>query len=160
MQLTHENLRRFLEYHGIKAELVEFPESVVRSSDASKQVKDGTVIKSVVLVVDDKIVIAILRGCDRVDLKRIAKELGAREVRLAKAKEVKEKVGYDVGGVPPFGHLKRFLTLVDRKVEELRNSILYAGGGSHRHLLRLRGEILFEALRKTETEFKVVDLTE
>jgi len=160
MQLTQENLRKFLEYYGIEAELVEFNESVVRSSDASQQVKDGVVIKSVVLMVDGEIVIAVLRGCDRVNLERVAELLKAREVRLARAKEVKEEVGYDVGGVPPFGHIKRFLTLVDKKVEELRDSLLYAGGGSHRHLLKLRGDALFDALKRTNTEYMVASLAE
>ena len=44
--LTEKNLKRFLEYHSIDAEIVEFNRDVMRSESARQVVKDGIVAVS------------------------------------------------------------------------------------------------------------------
>ena len=45
------------------------------------------------------------------------------------------RLGYPVGGVPPFGHISRVPVLLDRAVA--RWDIVYGGGGDDRTMLRL-----------------------
>ncbi len=159
MLLTEKNLKKFIEYHHINAEIIEFDESVMKSQEASKLVSDGIVAKSIVLISDGEPVICILEGSRRIDLEKVKNVLGSREVGLAKAKEVKKEVGYDVGGVPPFGHLKRFLTIVDSKLLEKVDETFYMGGGSHHHLLKIKGKELLNALEQLTT-IKIADVSQ
>ena len=69
-------------------------------------------------------------------------------VRLAKAKEVKEITGYDIGAVPPVAHKQKIKTIVDSKVNILNDEeILYLGGGSHYHLLKIKKRELMKVLQ-------------
>ncbi len=161
--LSERNLKRFLEYYGIDAEILEFEDSVMGSQRAKEMVKEsGLVIKTIVLMCDEaKPFICILRGERRVDLEKVKELTGCESLRLAKAKEVKQHVGYDVGGVPPFGHLKNFETIVDEEVERLEDSqVLFSGGGSHYHLMRIRKGELMRVLSDVVKNVKVGKISE
>jgi len=160
MLLSEKNLQRFLEFHGIEGEIVEFDTVVMGSERASKVVSEGVVVKSIVLIADDKPILCILRGKDRIDLEKIKKLKNCKEVRLAKAKEVKEITGYDIGGVPPFGHLNKLETIVDEKIRELANETLFLGGGSHYHLLKITGKELFRVLEEVVGNTEIAEIRE
>ncbi|MCD6403493.1 MAG: hypothetical protein J7K98_04170 [Candidatus Aenigmarchaeota archaeon] len=158
-QLTHKNLEKFIEFHKINAELIFFEEPVMKSKKASEKIKDGIVFKSILLMADNMPVLCVLKGDSRVSFEKVKEIVDAKEVRMAKAKEVLEHTGYDIGGVPPFGHIKKLLVLVDKRLEKLKDRIIYTGGGSHHHLLRINGEELLNVL-KSLTNSKVVDIEE
>ena len=154
-ELDERNLQRFLEYHGIDASIVKFDKPVMKSEEAEKLTKEGIVVKSILLVTDGRPLLCILMGKDRIDLEKIRKLTKANEVRLAKAKEVIKFTGYDIGGVPAFGHLKKLDTIVDEEVFKRSGETFFMGGGSHYTLLRIKGEELFKTLKKVGISYRV-----
>ncbi|MEM5821096.1 MAG: YbaK/EbsC family protein [Candidatus Aenigmatarchaeota archaeon] len=149
--LDEKHLEEFLKKNNIKARILKFEESTMKSEEAIKLVGNN-VVKSILLICDNKPIICILRGIDRIDFEKI-KILGFKEVRLAKAKEVKEITGYDIGSLPPFTHKQKIDTIIDSKVLNLDK--VYCGGGCHKCLL----EIDVKELLKAIDEYKVLDIT-
>lgn len=54
----------------------------------------------------DELVIVVTSGANRVDEAKLAdlREVSPDEVRMAEPDEVKERLGWSIGGVPPFLH--------------------------------------------------------
>ncbi len=144
-------LKQFLNDKQINAEIIRFEKPVMKSEEAKKLVK-GNIVKTILLIVDEKPLICLLRGEDRIDFSKIKRLKNAKEVRLAKAKEVKEITGYDIGALPPFAHLKQIETFIDKKVEDL--GIVFCGGGSHYSLLKIDSKDLIKICKG-----KLVDIT-
>jgi prolyl-tRNA editing enzyme YbaK/EbsC (Cys-tRNA(Pro) deacylase) len=148
--LTEKYLEKFLRKRNVEFELLKFEESVITSERAASQT-NGAIIKSILLICDNNPLLCILLGKDKIDFEKIKKELNCKEVRLAKAKEVKEITGYDIGAVPPIAHKQKIRTIVDRKVSELKDDeVIYCGGGSHYQLLKIRKENLLKVLGDIE----------
>jgi prolyl-tRNA editing enzyme YbaK/EbsC (Cys-tRNA(Pro) deacylase) len=144
--LSEKDLEKFLKERGVDFELIEFKETVMNSESAAKKT-NGIVVKSILLICDDEPILCILFGRDKIDFEKVKKEMNWKDMRLAKAKEVKEITGYDIGAVPPVGHKQKIRTIVDKKVSELNDSeIIYCGGGSHYHLLKISKSTLFKIL--------------
>lgn len=133
-----EDLRRFLRERGVEAEIVEVGEAWSSAAAAgSLGVPLDAVAKTVVFVGDGgEPVLVVLPGGRRVDQRGLARALGYRRLRLARREEVLGATGYEPGAVPPVGHARRVRVVVDRAL--LSREWVYAGGGSPRHLLRIR----------------------
>lgn len=134
-------LERFIRAEGLEAELLRLdkPVRTVRQAAEALSVPEDTIIKSILLIADEKEpVLAIVPGHKRVDLGAVARLLGASRVRLAKPDEVLRITGYPVGGLPPIGHLRPLLTLIDEEVME--KLYVFGGGGTDHCLLRVRPE--------------------
>ena len=84
-------------------------------------------MKSLVFLAAGDPVVALVSGADRVDEASLAAALGVRSVRRATASEVRERTGYVIGGVPPFGHAAGTLVLVDRGL--LAHEVVWAAAG-------------------------------
>ena len=132
-----KKLKYFIQDHQITCEHLTFSEcchSVAEAAQAAG-VTPRDFVKNVCLV-DGRgsIVVAIVKGEDRVDTSRVAKVLGAKKVRIATAEEMLEKTSYPCGGTPSFGYPARFL--IDERVMEMET--VYSGGGSEYSLTKMR----------------------
>lgn len=131
-------LESFLRERGVKYEIVDVGDAwSSRSAAAAVGVGLESVAKTVVFVGDGDAVLVVVPGDCRVDQRSLARMLGYRRLRLARREEVVEATGYEPGSVPPVGHAGRCRVVVDRRI--LGRGWVYAGGGSPRHLLRIRG---------------------
>jgi prolyl-tRNA editing enzyme YbaK/EbsC (Cys-tRNA(Pro) deacylase) len=76
------------------------------SSPAGKSITDGDVVKSLVLMVNGAPWVAVVRGQDRLDERRVADlvHVARRRVRLATREETLLATGFVPGTVPPLGH--------------------------------------------------------
>ena len=132
-----KKLKRFIQDQQISCEHFTFFERCHSVAEAARaaQVTPQDFVKNVCLV-DPRgsIVVAIVKGEDRVDTSRVAKVLGVKKVRIATAEEMLEKTGYPCGGTPSFGYSAQFL--VDERVMEME--IIYTGGGSEYALVKIR----------------------
>ncbi len=152
--LDEKYLENYLKQKGIKFEIIKYDKPVMSANDA-EEYTDGIVAKSILLICDDKPLLCFLLGKDKIDLEKIKKYFGCNNVRLAKAKEVKNITGYDIGAVPPIGHKQSIKTIVDKKVLELKDDkIIYCGGGSHYHLLKISKKDLLSIM-----EYDIYDIT-
>ncbi len=82
---------------------------------------------------EGNIIVAIVKGEDRVGSKRVAKALGIERPKTARPENILEKTGYPVGGVPSFGYEAVFI--VDERVME--KDFVYTGGGSPNSLVKI-----------------------
>ena len=151
--LNEKDVEKFLVEKGVEFEIIKFEKSVVTSEEASRQV-DGVVIKSILLICDGSPILCLLMGKDKVDLEKIKRWLNCKDVRLAKASEVKEITGYDIGALPPIAHKNKIRTIIDTKLEN-QDEIIYCGGGSHYHLLKIK----IKELLKSIESFDVKDIS-
>ncbi|MEX2421845.1 MAG: YbaK/EbsC family protein [Actinomycetota bacterium] len=109
---------RFLESAEVLGHPVDvrrFPEGTKTAQDAARAIGCGVgqIVKSLVFVADGRPVLALTSGANRVDLERLARLAGAKEVRRASPEEAREATGFAVGGTPPFGHPKQVRAFLD-----------------------------------------------
>jgi prolyl-tRNA editing enzyme YbaK/EbsC (Cys-tRNA(Pro) deacylase) len=147
---------RFLEAArvlGHEVEVRQFPEGTKTAEDAARAIgcRVGQIVKSLVFVADDRPVLALTSGANRVDTDRLAALAGAAGVRRANPEEARAATGFAVGGTPPFGHPERVRTFLDRDL--LGYQEVWAAAGTPDAVFRTTPE----ELRRTALA-EVVDL--
>ena len=153
--LDEKYLENYLNKLGITFQIIKYEKPVISSKNAEGYT-DGVVAKSILLICDNKPLLCFLFGKDKIDLNKIKKHFNFNDVRLAKAKEVKEITGYDIGSVPPIGLKQKIKTIIDKKIIELNdNQIIYCGGGSHYHLLKISKKDLLKIMEYEVYNIKV-----
>lgn len=113
---------RAREAHGIEVEVEEFPEGTKTAADAAAAVgcEVAQIASSIVLDVDGELVVAVTSGANRVDFEKVADHFGvaASAVGMADAEDIREVVGWSIGGVPPLCHDAPVPTLFDPTLAE------------------------------------------
>ncbi len=114
---------------GLEIEVERFPEGTRTAADAARAVgcEVGQIVKSLVFMADDRALLALVSGVNRVDTGRLAQAIGVREVRKADGDEARAATGFAIGGVPPFGHASPVDVVVDRDL--LAHERLWAAAG-------------------------------
>ena len=74
------------------------------------------IVKSLVFSTEGRPVMVLLPGNRKADMKAVARILGVRKVRLADSGTVLEWTGFPVGAVPPLGHRREMLILMDEDI--------------------------------------------
>ena len=105
---------RFLEAATVLGHPVEvrrFPEGTKTAQDAARAVgcDVGQIVKSLVFMAEDRPVLVLTSGANRVDLGKLGALAGVTDVRRATPEEARAATGFAVGGTPPFGHPQRLL---------------------------------------------------
>jgi len=119
---------------GLEMDVREFPEGTRTAADAAAAIGCAVdqIVKSLVFVADDRPVVVLTSGANRVDVAKVARATGAVTVRKADAQEVRAATGYAIGGTPPFGHARRLDVLVDPHLG--RFDTVWAAAGTPRHV--------------------------
>ena len=139
-----DRLLEYIEQNDIPATHLSFEQSCHSVLAAAQAV--GTdpenIVKSICLIDrSGHLIVAIVKGEDRVNPERVGKILGIPAPRMANPDEMLVKTGYPRGGTPPFGYDAVFL--IDPRVME--REFIYAGGGTDRHLVRIAPDDLKQA---------------
>ena len=87
----------------------------------------GQIANSLVFAADGEPLLVLTSGAHRVDTARVARRLGATEIRRATPEFVREHTGQPIGGVAPLGHPKPIRTLVDTALDGYDE--IWAAGG-------------------------------
>ncbi|NHV99616.1 MAG: YbaK/EbsC family protein [Thaumarchaeota archaeon] len=130
MPLSSRDLEVFLESRSVKHRIL-FHGETYSAEKASRElgISLEQVAKTVVFVNENKEpLIVVVPGGRRVNQDKLAKTLGFRKLRLATEEEVLNHTGYVAGAVPPVGHVKQVLAIVDESL--LSKEKVYAGGGA------------------------------
>lgn len=132
-----ERVAAFLRETGAEARLEELPVGTPTAQEAADAVGCtlGQVVKSLVLVCDGALAVALVPGDRRADTGKIARLLDARRVAAATPDEVASATGFRPGAVAPFPLERVPVVLVERTL--LRHRTVWADGGSDRHLVAL-----------------------
>jgi prolyl-tRNA editing enzyme YbaK/EbsC (Cys-tRNA(Pro) deacylase) len=137
-------IREYIEQNNLQAEHFEFATSCHTVEEAAKAVNAsiGELVKNVCLISEDgRLIVAIVKGEDRVSTSRVGKILQIERPRLATADEILRYTGYPAGGVPSFGYPAVFL--IDTKVTE--SAYVYTGGGTTNSLVKISTTELLRA---------------
>jgi prolyl-tRNA editing enzyme YbaK/EbsC (Cys-tRNA(Pro) deacylase) len=120
---------------GAEARIQEFPDGTHTAQDAADAVgcELAQIVKSLVLVCDERFVVALVPGDRRGDPEKVAKEAESSQARVAKTDEVEKATGFGPGAVAPFPLPKVDLVLMDRRFS--RYPLVWAGAGSAKHVL-------------------------
>src|SRR4051794_40712693 len=85
------------------------------------------VYKTLVARADDNLVVAVVPVSGRLDLKALARTVGAAKAAMAEVREAERATGYVAGGISPFGQKRAHPTVVDETVE-LWPTVYVSGG--------------------------------
>lgn len=128
--VAHPRFAEALRALGLDVEVRRFPDATRTAAEAAAAIgcDISEIVKSLVFEADGVPVIVLMDGSSRVDVERVRQELAAEKVRRAGAELVRETTGYAIGGVPPFGHVRRTRVLADRAL--LDHDVVWAAAGT------------------------------
>jgi len=141
------HVRDLLSEKGVDHELVELSGQCRTAASAADLlgVPVADVAKSLLFRVDGDPVLVVVPGHLTVDTSLLAVALGAREIALAKARDVVETTGYEPGAVPPCALAHPLRLIADPRV--LDRDVVYCGGGTVTTMLRIRSVDLVGLVR-------------
>jgi prolyl-tRNA editing enzyme YbaK/EbsC (Cys-tRNA(Pro) deacylase) len=105
-------LSEFITQNRIDAKHLIFTTSChsVQEAAVSANAKPEDFVKNVCVIneTNNSLIVSIIPGTGKLDLKKLAVLVGTKKLKLANPNEILEKTGYPVGGTPSFGYSARF----------------------------------------------------
>lgn len=122
--------RRLLDSVELDSRVHIFPEGTKTAEDAANAIgcPVAAIVKSLVFMVDDEAVVALVPGDLRLDTDKLSAVAGGGSVRRATLDQVREATGYAAGGTPPFGHTRPLRVFADTALR--RNDPVWAAAGT------------------------------
>jgi len=149
-----QRVEDLLAAQGMGGRVVEFPDSTRSSAEAAAaigctlaQIAKSLVFKSA----SGRPVLVVASGVNRVDEKKVKAEIG-QKIGRADADYVRERTGYAIGGVAPFGHSEAPIVLIDRNLLAL--DPIWAAAGTPNAVFRLSPDELVRLSGGTVTDVK------
>ena len=93
------------------------------------------VLKTLMALVDGKPVCAIVPSDKEVAMKKLAAAFGGKHAEMMKVPEAERISGYKVGGISPFGQMRKVPTAIE--AEALAHALVYINGGQRGLQVRL-----------------------
>ncbi|MEX2132935.1 MAG: YbaK/EbsC family protein [Acidimicrobiia bacterium] len=120
--MSTERVRTYLMEHGVSYQTHTHPAAYTTSEVAEAgHVSGEEMAKVVMLMADDRLVMAVIPGDKMVDLENAGEALGTENVRLAEEDEFASSFpDCESGAEPPFGTLYDVPTLVDEGLDSPR----------------------------------------
>lgn len=87
----------------------------------------NTVLKTLMVLVDNKPACVVVPSDKEVNLKKLASALGGKAAQMMKPADAERITGYHVGGISPFGQKKRVPTLIEQSAFE--HAQVFINGG-------------------------------
>lgn len=115
---------------GLEVVPQEFVQSTRTAAEAAAAigVQPAQIVKSLIFMIDDRPVIALVSGDRRLDEAKLAAAAGGLRCRRPGADEVRLTTGFPVGGVPPFGHIVALPAFIDETL--LQHGEVWAAAGT------------------------------
>ncbi len=142
-----ERVAGFLREAGAEARLEEFGSGTPTARDAARAAGCALeqVVKSLVVMCDERPVVTLVPGDRRADLAKIAAAAGAASARVASGAEVETATGFTPGAVAPFPLPNVARVFIDRTL--LAHGVVWIGAGSRAHLAAVRPTDLLRLAR-------------
>jgi Cys-tRNA(Pro)/Cys-tRNA(Cys) deacylase len=104
----------------------------------------GRVLKTLMALVDGKPACVILPSDKEVAMKKLATAFGGKSAEMMKPADAERITGYKVGGISPFGQMKKIRTVVEQLA--LAHDAVYVNGGQRGLQVRLAPRDIVDAL--------------
>jgi Ala-tRNA(Pro) deacylase len=133
-------LREFLDRNQIKYLVISHSVAYTAQGIAAlTHIKGRELAKTVMIMVDGRLAMAVVPASFRVDLYRLKKYLGAETVELATEQDFRDRFpDCETGSMPPLGNLYGMDVFVDESLAEDKEIAFNAG--THRELVRMSFE--------------------
>lgn len=122
-----ERFEQLLEEQGLSGRVVRLEQNT-RTAELAAQAlgtEVGAIVKSLVVLIDEKPALAMVSGDRRADLSKLARLFDGSKAEMARGAVVKEITGFAIGGVPP---LLALPAVMDRSL--FRYDEVWAAAGS------------------------------
>lgn len=138
---------------GIDREVIRFDEGThtAKAAAAALGIEVGAIANSLIFWMADAPLLVMTSGRHRVDLERLAADLGAGPIVRATPEQVRAATGQVIGGVSPLGHPAPIRTILDVALRDY--PLLSAAAGTADTVFMLSYE---ELVRITGGEERVV----
>jgi Ala-tRNA(Pro) deacylase len=138
MPPVDERLQKLLDDNEVEYEVIHHTvDTRAHATATHTHTEDRDFAKTVVVWVDGARAFAVVPASHHVAPSRLARSLGADEVRLATEAEMAESIlGCDLGAEPPFGNLFGVPTYASPVLA--RDDRITFNGGTHRDAVRMR----------------------
>lgn len=94
------------------------------------------VLKTLMALADGRPVVVIVPSDHEVSMKKLAAAFGAKAVQMMKPADAERLSGYKIGGISPFGQMKRLPTAIE--AQALAHDLVYINGGQRGLQVRLK----------------------
>lgn len=142
--------------HGLEIAVEEFPDGTSSAADAAGAIgcDVSRIASSLVFRVPDPVVV-VTSGANKTSEEKLAAVVGVaeNEVGMASAEEIRETVGWSIGGVPPFCHDERVPVYLDETLREFEE--VWAAAGTPNAVFAVAPETIQEI-----ADAEVVDVAE
>lgn len=118
--------------------------SIGRAAAEALGVDPAQVFKTLMVMADGKPACAIAPSDGEVSLKRVAAALGAKSAAMMRGPDAERLTGYKIGGISPFGQMRRVPVVIDETV--LLWDAVFLNGGQRGLQVMLAGEDAVRAL--------------
>ncbi|WP_332697772.1 Cys-tRNA(Pro) deacylase [Bosea sp. (in: a-proteobacteria)] len=105
------------------------------------------VLKTLMALVDGKPVCVIVPSDCEVSMKKLAAAFSGKSAQMMKPPEAERLSGYKVGGISPFGQMRRIPTALEQQA--LTHELVYLNGGQRGLQLRLSPQDVVTTLNAT-----------
>lgn len=107
-----------------------FPQGTKTAADAAAAIgcEVSAIVKSLVFMVDERPVIALVPGDRMLDTTKLVEHFGGAVARRATLEEARDATGFAAGGTPPFGHPQTLDVIADPDLR--RNEPVWAAAGT------------------------------
>ena len=139
---------------GVTPQVVRVDEIARTAEGAAAALGTGVeqIVKSLVVLSDDRPVLALISGANRLDTAKLAAHTGGA-VTWADARTVRDSTGYAIGGIPPIGHTAALDTFCDRDL--MHCDLVWAAAGTSDTLFAVDPEMLVTATGATVCDLAV-----
>ncbi|MGQ9782079.1 MAG: aminoacyl-tRNA deacylase [Nitrososphaeria archaeon] len=137
--MDDKDLQEYIRENNVDAEIFYFERNTMTVDSAVEQMRvpRDVIVKSILVFNErNEPYMVFVNGDRRVSFDKVARITDSDSIRMAKAKEVKEVTGYEVGGVPPIFYRHNVNSIVDERL--LIYDFLVGGGGATHALLKIR----------------------
>ncbi len=142
---------------GLAIEIIEFDQTTHTAEEAASAIgcQLGQIVKSLLFLVNNKPVMALVSGGNRLDERKLARLCNAsrKQVKRADAEQVKRITGFTIGGVPPFGYASIFPIFLDEDLMIFGQ--VWAAAGTSRAVFTIAPAALAQLTRATISNLKV-----
>lgn len=140
-----ERVKEILKSFKIPIDFREFTQSTKTSQEAADAIgcKVEQIGKSIVFrgKASGKAYLVIASGKNRVNEKKLSEIVG-EPIEKGDANFVKERTGFVVGGVPPFGHKESLETYIDKELFSFQE--IWCAGGTPHSVFKIKPEELLK----------------
>ena len=135
--MSAERIAAYLRDGGVSGELIDHQTAYTMSEVAAAlHVSGKQVAKVVMLAADERLVMIVLRSCDRLDMKKVRQVLDAGKVSLANEAQFKSAFpDCVVGAMPALGRLYGLPVILDNSLAA--EGSIYFRTGTHEQVIKM-----------------------